>query len=686
MKRNIILKTLTVAILGTAALQVQAQGIYVNKKNHESIAYPKSVLDKVTPKSKQSSSTESPEWKWERIADMNTARMGHQIFPSGDGFVVVGGHTTDFQLTKTAEIYQNGKWTNISISNPHDGGFSVILGDGRVMVGGGFSSAKGVGQSKKTDIYDPKTQSFTAGPDMTVARAYAKAILMNGKVYVNGNWYADNKVMDCYDGSSFSSVGNMRNFTLPYIFASKSGTIWTWSLMDPWGETVDWGTSSSGSQGLLFNKYLVSTDETKSSLFTNMVTNVPLSLSEDVRMSNSYSAKDDRYYFLTKNSNSYKLYYSLIDESSIGWYNFDVPTVYPNTDVEINYRGSVFVNDAKEEVYLVGSNGPSNNQTLFLVCYNFADENVVHRTIAKIDGFEHNLMSGAWTILNDGRLVCTGGGINSNFDAQKYAYIFTPPTSTGSGADENGVDVWKKDGSHDTYLESELESITTYEEKFDERITQEIPIEYLSKMSAYMPIYSGNTPPNIEGTYNLSKQIMVYNSDPNSSYQAGKKFVDYVSEFTKQDMTANTVQYRYEERNANGPLSSSEIVEAKVLGQNNTFTIFTVTKANYTDGAWTKNATILSGAMTNSGIKDFYRGILMLDKYDPNSNLMNIGDFRIFKDEDGLSEPTTWMARQRATSMKSNTTETQSLPISTELGPLSVKQTTCGKEKAIELK
>ena len=92
MKRNIILKTLTVAILGTAALQVQAQGIYVNKKNHESIAYPKSVLDKVTPKSKQSSSTESPEWKWERIADMNTARMGHQIFPSGDGFVVVGGH------------------------------------------------------------------------------------------------------------------------------------------------------------------------------------------------------------------------------------------------------------------------------------------------------------------------------------------------------------------------------------------------------------------------------------------------------------------------------------------------------------------------------------------------------------------------------------------------------------------
>ena len=683
MKRNIILKTLTAAILGTAALQVQAQGIYVNKKNHESIAYPKSVLDKVTPKSKQSSSTESPEWKWERIADMNTARMGHQIFPSGDGFVVVGGHTTDFQLTKTAEIYQNGKWTNISISNPHDGGFSVILGDGRVMVGGGFSSAKGVGQSKKTDIYDPKTQSFTAGPDMTVARAYAKAILMNGKVYVNGNWYADNKVMDCYDGSSFSSVGNMRNFTLPYIFASKSGTIWTWSLMDPWGETVDWGTSSSGSQGLLFNKYLVSTDETKSSLFTNMVTNVPLSLSEDVRMSNSYSAKDDRYYFLTKNSNSYKLYYSLIDESSIGWYNFDVPTVYPNTDVEINYRGSVFVNDAKEEVYLVGSNGPSNNQTLFLVCYNFADENVVHRTIAKIDGFEHNLMSGAWTMLNDGRLVCTGGGINSNFDAQKYAYIFTPPTSTGSSAEENGVDVWKKDGSHDTYLESELESITTYEEKFDERITQEIPQEYLSKMSAYMPIYSGNTPPNIEGVYNMSPCVMVY--DSNGSFEPGHKFNSVVTELTNQNMSQNTLTYRDEEIKSDGTVSSSSNkAEAKIVGNGDNFTMFVVITSNSTNGSWTKIASLLSGIKTSSGIKDFYEGFVMLDKYDPDNKKMKIGQFRIINDQDGMSEPTTWKTRQRAARVADDNTET--LQDRKSAGPSTVKQTTCGKEKAIELK
>lgn len=680
MKRNIILKTLTAAILGTAALQVQAQGIYVNKKNHESIAYPKSILDKVTPKSKNSSSTESSGWKWERIADMNTARMGHQIFQSGDGFVVVGGHTTNFQLTKTAEIYQNGKWTNISISNPHDGGFSVILNDGRVMVGGGFSSAKGVGQSKKTDIYDPKTQSFTAGPDMTVARAYAKAILMNGKVYVNGNWYADNKVMDCYDGSSFTSVGNnMKNFTLPYIFGSKSGTIWTWSLTDPWGKAIDWGTSTSGNKGLSFNKYLVASDETKSSLFTNMVTNVPLSLSEDVRMSNSYNAKQDRYYFLTKNSSGYKLYFTMMDESSIGWYNFEIPTVYPNTDIEITYRGSVFVNEAKDEVYLVGSNGPSNNQTIFLFCYNFSDPEVIHRTITKVDGFEHNLISGAWTILNDGRLVCTGGSINDNFDAQKYAYIFTPPTSTGSGADENGVDVWKKDGSHDTYLESELESITTYEEEFDERISQEIPTEYLSKLSGYMPIYSGNTPPIIEGTYKLSPWAVVFDE---AGYEPGHTFSDKIIRFSNQNTQQNTLAYDQKQGSAVG--HSDNVV---ILGQGNNFTVFFIQQESDPEFNFTgKSAAIYSGTMSDTGIKNLYYGFLYLEKNDPQNKMIGVGKIRVIKDSDGLSETTTWSARLKAAAQVGNNNRTgnESAAPNPKVTSSSIETYSFRKEKAIE--
>ena len=102
--------------------------------------------------------------QYEQIADMPTARMSHQVLPSGNGFVVVGGRTTGFVPTKTAELYENGSWRSLSIAGTHDGGFSVKLADGRYMVGGGFSKQGGVGQTTATDIYDPQAHAFSVGP------------------------------------------------------------------------------------------------------------------------------------------------------------------------------------------------------------------------------------------------------------------------------------------------------------------------------------------------------------------------------------------------------------------------------------------------------------------------------------------------------------------------------------------
>jgi hypothetical protein len=473
MKRNMILKTLTAVILGTAALQVQAQGIYVNKKGGESKAYPSTILDRVSPYKLTTSptTTENREkgvtatLQYEKIADMRTARMGHQIFPSGDGFVVVGGHTTNFELTKTAEIYQNGKWKDISINTPHDGAFSVILNDGRVMVGGGFSSKNGVGQSKATDVFDPKTQTFTKGPNMTIARAYCKAIQANGKVYVNGNWYADNQVMDCYNGTTFNAVGsNMIEVSNPYMFASNIA-VWTWSMSGTKGEALSLGKSKDGNLGIRFVELLTSSNETGIYLWSP--SDRPLPLTDDVRSSNYYNSKFDEYLYLTKDDNGqYKLHYVNVTKESGGIYRLEIPNTFPGTQTTIDYRGSVFVNESKDEIYLIGSSGTPQNQTVYLISYDYMNGNW---TIAKANGFKYDLMSGAWTLLNDGRLACTGGGITGNFDAQKYAYIFTPPVAGAidNNAESNteyGVKVYMLDGEYDSYKESELESITTYEE------------------------------------------------------------------------------------------------------------------------------------------------------------------------------------------------------------------------------
>ena len=45
--------------------------------------------------------------QWEQLADMNVARMGHRILPSGNDFVVIGGHTTGFAREQSAEIFKD---------------------------------------------------------------------------------------------------------------------------------------------------------------------------------------------------------------------------------------------------------------------------------------------------------------------------------------------------------------------------------------------------------------------------------------------------------------------------------------------------------------------------------------------------------------------------------------------------
>ena len=141
---------------------------------------------------------------------------------------------------------------------------------------------------------------------------------------------------------------------------------------------------------------------------------------------------------------------------------FKIPTV-DDAGNAITWRGGVKINDARNELYLIGTSGPVTNQTLHIITLSFDN---MGWTIASAKGFKHNLLSASWTLLADGRLACTGGGINSNFDAQKYAYIFTPPAVISEGTEEIeewGVDVHMKDGTTKHYKEKELESITTYE-------------------------------------------------------------------------------------------------------------------------------------------------------------------------------------------------------------------------------
>lgn len=405
--------------------------------------------------------------KYEKIADMTVARMGHQVFPSGDGFVVVGGRTTGFQLTRTAELYQNGSWQSLSIGSAHDGAFSVRLNDGRYMVGGGFSRGGGNGQSQATDIYDPTSHTFSAGPQLTTARAQSMAINVGGLVYVSGNWYASDPTMDCYNGTAFTAVGDMDGRSNPYMLANQAGEVLVFSGYNTEGKDFGYYTFDDGSQNLLGDSYSPATGKTKYLALPFSPQAALMPLPDDARPSDYRIYEDgiNYYMILTRTSNGYQLY--MIDMENLKFYlynTFNIPTTDTATGAAITWRGSVLVNQQRQELYLIGTSGPATNQTLHVISLNYISD---EWTIASATGFRHNLLSASWTLLADGRLACTGGGIYDNTDAQRTVYIVTP-TVAGQSDDTptppaNGprLVVWLKSGEKVVYELAES-PITTF--------------------------------------------------------------------------------------------------------------------------------------------------------------------------------------------------------------------------------
>ena len=168
--------------------------------------------------------------QYESLPEMQTPRRGHVCFATANGDIVaVGGHTTNFNLTTTAERLHNGAWESVSISNPHDGAACVTLPDGRVLVAGGFSSRIGVGQSTVCDVYDPTTNSFSSTGNMQIQRAFCNGIATGdgNNVLMSGNWYASDATFELWDGNSWTSFGNKEvELNNPFLVNAGNGIVY----------------------------------------------------------------------------------------------------------------------------------------------------------------------------------------------------------------------------------------------------------------------------------------------------------------------------------------------------------------------------------------------------------------------------------------------------------------------------
>lgn len=177
-------------------------------------------------------------------------------------------------------------------------------------------------------------------------------------------------------------------------------------------------------------------------------------------------------------------------------------------------------------------------------------------------------------------------------------------------------------------------------EQKDTRMDQVVPVELQEKISQYIPLYSGINPPKVEGCYLMSPATCVYCEDyGDAGYAPGTIMNDMYLRFMNQNPSENTVDYSG---------CQGGIVEhgngAFICGHGNYFTAYFDTEGEDSEyGVTYKIALVISGTVSEQGIKDCYYAFIMTEKHgDTGGHFMKEGVFRVFDDGDGLAEKSAW--------------------------------------------
>ena len=177
----------------------------------------------------------------ERLPDMQTPRAGHAVFCVNGELTVIGGHTTGFVPTTTAEYFANGAWHSVNMVYTHDSGLFEILKSGQVLLLGGHERNLGIGQSFEVEMYNPADHTFKGFGCLDRKRCLGTAVEMaDGTVVISGNWYAEDGIEE-FDGTTkfkhIKSVTQKRS--CPYILRSSPNDVLIFSGQDTHGKPID---------------------------------------------------------------------------------------------------------------------------------------------------------------------------------------------------------------------------------------------------------------------------------------------------------------------------------------------------------------------------------------------------------------------------------------------------------------
>lgn len=366
-----------------------------------------------TPGGNETSAVTFSQLKYEALPDMNVARRGHSLFVTANGDIVaVGGHTTNFDLTATAERLAGSGWESLSVPAAHDGSARTPLPDGRVLISGGMGSRIGVGQSTACSVYNPDTHSFSATGSLKTKRAFCTGVAtgQGNSVLVSGNWYNTDTAFELWDGNEWTSFGNKTvQLNDPFMASAGQGIVYVFGCRSNYGAL------------LKASVYKVNTiDKT-----VETVENTGLEEYELIHGDyfNSGETKDGKFYLLgIKDKVTHLLKFNTATAKATDV--VALPQSIPDVTSKLGYVSGVIVSEKNNAVYVIGGYEGSQGKPLAVVSYSLDKGKM---TVYYGGDFPGCLYWGAWALEpSSGKIVITGGSVKDNYDPVKTAIRVTP--------------------------------------------------------------------------------------------------------------------------------------------------------------------------------------------------------------------------------------------------------------------
>ncbi|HHW81595.1 MAG TPA: hypothetical protein GX746_07890 [Bacteroidales bacterium] len=174
-----------------------------------------------------------------------------------------------------------------------------------------------------------------------------------------------------------------------------------------------------------------------------------------------------------------------------------------------------------------------------------------------------------------------------------------------------------------------------------EDINEFLPEEILDEIKDLgLTIHTGTTPPNIEGVYSLSPQVL---KNSNRPYDViGQRYADSRIQISSQDNSKLTASFESVELDFEGNVISSSIGDdgyiAYLVGDESNFSLFIRVVSTRTTGESAELVYAYSGIIGEDSIESLHLVLIMVDNNGRDDIFIANGEGRLFYDEDGVSE------------------------------------------------